>query len=203
MTPQEIYPERWGVSEFPTPAQIKRMIDAHVAGRNDEASALHRKLLPLFNSMFLTTNPIPVKYALNTIGFRVGNPRLPLVPCDAKTAAAVDYELADGTTTKVDVSVKQVNESVLPELGDELARSASEFDTVDGGRGAFLRRSGSRLGLRGGVHGICDGLGDTRLVAALKLAVLLRLHGLRCGFGEVAAVPLVGIAAGDLGAALD
>jgi 4-hydroxy-tetrahydrodipicolinate synthase len=78
-------------------AQIKRMIEAQVAGRNDEASALHRKLLPLFNSMFLTTNPIPVKYALNTVGFRVGSPRLPLVPCDAKTAVAIDYELARET----------------------------------------------------------------------------------------------------------
>ena len=75
-------------------AQIQRMVQAFVAGRVDEASALHRTLLPFFNSLFVTTNPIPVKYALNKVGFSVGVPRLPLVPCDAKSAAIVDAELA-------------------------------------------------------------------------------------------------------------
>jgi trigger factor len=42
----------------------------------------------------------------------------------------VRYELADGAETTVDVTVKHVNEKVLPELDDELARSASEFDTL-------------------------------------------------------------------------
>jgi 4-hydroxy-tetrahydrodipicolinate synthase len=78
-------------------AQIQRMIRAHVAGRVDEAATLHRRLLPLFNSLFVTTNPIPLKYALNTLGFAVGEPRLPLVPCDAKSAATVDAELARAT----------------------------------------------------------------------------------------------------------
>ncbi len=40
------------------------------------------------------------------------------------------YELADGSETEVDVTVKHVNEKVLPEADDELARSASEFDTL-------------------------------------------------------------------------
>jgi trigger factor len=42
----------------------------------------------------------------------------------------VDYELADGRSTSVDVTVKHVNEKVLPPVDDELARSASEFDTL-------------------------------------------------------------------------
>mgnify|MGYP000383175972 CR=1 FL=1 len=42
----------------------------------------------------------------------------------------VTYELADGETTSVTVTVKHVNEKVLPEIDDELARSASEFDTL-------------------------------------------------------------------------
>jgi trigger factor len=42
----------------------------------------------------------------------------------------VTYELADGSTTTVDVTVKHVNEKVLPPVDDELARSASEFDTL-------------------------------------------------------------------------
>ncbi len=77
--------------------QIQRMIQAFVAGRVDEAAALHRALLPLFNALFVTTNPIPLKYALNQVGFTVGTPRLPLVPCDAKSAAVIDAELARAT----------------------------------------------------------------------------------------------------------
>ena len=55
---------------------------------------------------------------------------------DALVGAAVGetrtvrYELADGNETAVDVTVKHVNEKVLPEVDDELARSASEFDTI-------------------------------------------------------------------------
>lgn len=40
------------------------------------------------------------------------------------------YELADETTAEVTVTVKHVNEQVLPEVDDELARAASEFDTL-------------------------------------------------------------------------
>jgi trigger factor len=42
----------------------------------------------------------------------------------------VEYELADGRSTAVDVMVKHVNEKVLPPVDDDLARSASEFDTL-------------------------------------------------------------------------
>ena len=44
--------------------------------------ALHERLLPLFRSLFLTTNPIPVKAALELRGWPVGAPRLPLVAAD-------------------------------------------------------------------------------------------------------------------------
>jgi trigger factor len=43
----------------------------------------------------------------------------------------VEFESADGTTAKATVEVKEIKEKVLPELGDELARSASEFDTLE------------------------------------------------------------------------
>jgi trigger factor len=42
----------------------------------------------------------------------------------------VEYELADGATASVAVTVKHVNEKVLPEVDDDLARSATEFDTL-------------------------------------------------------------------------
>ena len=69
--------------------QMKKMIDSYIAGKVDEAAAIHRNLMPLFNAMFVVSNPIPVKYALNHVGFRVGKPRLPLVEPDEKSAAAI------------------------------------------------------------------------------------------------------------------
>ena len=69
--------------------QIKEMIDNAIGGRMDEAAVIHRHLLPLVNALFVVSNPIPVKYALNHIGFRVGKPRLPLAEPDEKTAAFI------------------------------------------------------------------------------------------------------------------
>lgn len=43
----------------------------------------------------------------------------------------ISFELADGTTQNVTVTVKEIKEKVLPPLDDELARSASEFETLD------------------------------------------------------------------------
>jgi 4-hydroxy-tetrahydrodipicolinate synthase len=40
----------------------------------------HEQLQPLFKALFATTNPIPVKAALQLSGFPVGDPRLPLNP---------------------------------------------------------------------------------------------------------------------------
>jgi trigger factor len=53
-----------------------------------------------------------------------------LVGAQPGDARQVTYELADESTATVDVTVKHVHEKVLPELDDELARSASEFDTL-------------------------------------------------------------------------
>ncbi len=69
--------------------QIKEMINYAVDGKIDKAAGIHRHLLPLVNALFVVSNPIPLKYALNYIGFRVGKPRLPLTEPDEKTAALI------------------------------------------------------------------------------------------------------------------
>jgi trigger factor len=48
-------------------------------------------------------------------------------PGDTKS---VDYELADESSASVEITVKEIKAKVLPALDDELARSASEFDTI-------------------------------------------------------------------------
>ena len=53
-----------------------------------------------------------------------------LVGASAGDTKSVAYELADDSTSTVEITVKEISEKVLPELDDELARSASEFDTI-------------------------------------------------------------------------
>jgi len=69
--------------------QIKEMIDNFLLGKVTEAADIHNRLLPLIDALFIVSNPIPLKYALNQIGFKVGKPRLPLVEADEKTAAQI------------------------------------------------------------------------------------------------------------------
>ena len=58
---------------------MQEMIAAFVAGDTARAGALHRRLLPLFKVIFVTTNPIPIKAALALAGFDAGPLRPPLV----------------------------------------------------------------------------------------------------------------------------
>ncbi len=53
-----------------------------------------------------------------------------LVGASVGDTHTVSYDSADGSTVDVSVTVKHVNEQALPEIDDELARSASEFDTI-------------------------------------------------------------------------
>lgn len=47
----------------------------------DEACFYQLQALPLIEALFAETNPIPVKYAINLLGFDFGLPRLPLTEC--------------------------------------------------------------------------------------------------------------------------
>lgn len=69
--------------------QIKEMIEKLVNGEMSEATVIHRRLLPLINALFIVSNPIPIKYALNHLGFRVGKPRLPLTELDEESAVVI------------------------------------------------------------------------------------------------------------------
>ena len=69
--------------------QISEMIDSFIKGKVDEAADIHRRLLPLVDALFIVSNPILVKYALNHIGFYVGKPRLPLTEPDEESAALI------------------------------------------------------------------------------------------------------------------
>ena len=60
--------------------RIKAMIEAYLCGQIAVALCYHEQLQPLFKALFSTTNPIPVKAALELTGWPVGSPRSPLLP---------------------------------------------------------------------------------------------------------------------------
>ncbi len=81
-----------------------------------------------------------------------------LVGAGVGDTRTVRYELADGSETSVEVTVKHVNEKVLPEADDELARSASEFDTI--------------AELRGDIEGRVRAAVEERIDAAFRAAAV-------------------------------
>jgi 4-hydroxy-tetrahydrodipicolinate synthase len=83
-----------GVATHLVGLQMRTMIEAELDGRNAEAAATHRRLLPLMKTLMTAApNPIPIKYALNHVGFQVGGLRLPLIEADAAAAESVAGEL--------------------------------------------------------------------------------------------------------------
>ena len=60
------------------PDKVKEMCTLVQENKLAEAIALNNKLLPLANACFVEVNPIPVKEAMNLIGFNAGTPRAPL-----------------------------------------------------------------------------------------------------------------------------
>lgn len=59
---------------------MQEMIAAFLAGDVKQAQAIHLKLMPFFKVIFVTTNPIPIKTAVNLIGQPAGPLRPPMIP---------------------------------------------------------------------------------------------------------------------------
>ncbi len=76
-----------GVASHLCSPEYRRMVECYRAGRVDEAARIHASLLPLIDALFATSSPIPVKWAMRQLGFRVGECRLPL---DAMPAGVAD-----------------------------------------------------------------------------------------------------------------
>jgi len=62
--------------------RIQEMVSAYTKGNVSLAMRLHKELFPIFKGMFIDTNPVPVKTALNLLGINVGGVRLPLTEMD-------------------------------------------------------------------------------------------------------------------------
>jgi 4-hydroxy-tetrahydrodipicolinate synthase len=59
--------------------EIRRMMECYCDGEVGEARNIHNQLFPLFRGLFINSNPIPLKAAMNMLGLPAGGLRLPLV----------------------------------------------------------------------------------------------------------------------------
>ena len=88
---------------------MKRLIEAHLAGDNETARKIHLGLLPVIKALMTTAaNPVPVKSALQALGFPAGPFRLPLVPLGDEQLSSVMKiirEAGDLITFKAGVKV--------------------------------------------------------------------------------------------------
>ncbi|MFA4956501.1 MAG: 4-hydroxy-tetrahydrodipicolinate synthase [Candidatus Methanoperedens sp.] len=73
------------------------MVEAFRKGNMDEARRLHLKLAPLIRAVFLETNPIPIKKAVELIGLPAGDLRLPLA------------SMSDDNERKLKTALKDLN----------------------------------------------------------------------------------------------
>lgn len=62
------------------PKFTHNMIYNYINGNIEEARDAQLKSLNLIDALFCEVNPIPVKAALNLLGYNYGIPRLPLIP---------------------------------------------------------------------------------------------------------------------------
>ncbi len=69
--------------------EMRALYDAAKAGDLDEAREIDEKLQPFFEALAVTTNPIPVKAALEMLGVCSARSRLPIVEADEQQKAVV------------------------------------------------------------------------------------------------------------------
>lgn len=77
------------------PAEVKKVVALYKENKIEEARAQFYRLLPLCRAMFLETNPIPVKAAMEMMGACSGDMRLPLVPISSENREILRKTLTD------------------------------------------------------------------------------------------------------------
>jgi len=73
--------------------QLKDMLDTFVSGNIPAATKKHLELLQIFKTLFITANPIPVKYCMNRLGLPAGPCRLPLTEPTVQEKQVLDAML--------------------------------------------------------------------------------------------------------------
>lgn len=77
------------------PKDVKKLCTLVKENKVQEAIALNDKLLPLANACFVEVNPIPVKEAMNLLGFNAGTPRAPLTKIEPQNREKLAKAMTD------------------------------------------------------------------------------------------------------------
>ena len=77
------------------PKFVHNMVMDYLTGNWQKACASQLYSLNLTNALFSEVNPIPVKYAMNKIGFDCGKPRLPLIELSDENKVKIDKLISD------------------------------------------------------------------------------------------------------------
>ena len=75
------------------PKDTHNIAKYYLEGKVDESKSLQLKMIPLIKALFTEVNPIPVKAALNLLGYNVGSPRLPLTEATENSYQMIKKEL--------------------------------------------------------------------------------------------------------------
>ena len=70
-------------------AEMRAIYEAHGAGDGGRAHELEAELMPVYEALTVTANPIPVKAGLEMLGVIEGGMRLPMVPASAQERTVV------------------------------------------------------------------------------------------------------------------
>lgn len=77
------------------PRQTHEMAMAYLNGDVKKAADMQKYYLDFINALFIETNPIPIKEAMNLVGMNVGGYRLPLCPMEEDTKAKLISTMKD------------------------------------------------------------------------------------------------------------
>ncbi len=75
------------------PEDVHRMCMLYLEGKTEEALKIQLNSLALTNALFIETNPIPVKTAMNLMNLNVGNLRLPLCSMEDNNLEVLKREM--------------------------------------------------------------------------------------------------------------
>ena len=75
------------------PKYTHDMCYAFFNNENEKATKMQIDAIPLINALFLEVNPIPVKEALNILGYNFGEPRLPLIKLSEEIRKKLEIEM--------------------------------------------------------------------------------------------------------------
>lgn len=75
------------------PRETHEMTNAYLEGNIKKSRRIQLELIPLIKALFCEVNPIPVKEALNIMGYNAGMPRLPLIQISNKGREKLEAEM--------------------------------------------------------------------------------------------------------------